>query len=241
MFGKRPANKKRKNQLPNYWQRIARPEEERDWQRAHSDSTKLRNLNLMENDRYRKWNIFHSQVKDVEEGIGFKIREEISRRIGKFSERNPFKIFDIGCGSGVALAQLKKQFGKNIKTVGLVFAKTPKEKYGRIDRLLIGDINKIIPRERYDRIYSYQGAIVHTEMKTTAVQRAIEWLKPDGTAALDIGELHAQDPVLNEIKTALRQNGIKDYKLEKSPSYHFSRTKTPGQVLIFKKPAIKLP
>jgi 2-polyprenyl-3-methyl-5-hydroxy-6-metoxy-1,4-benzoquinol methylase len=43
--------------------------------------------------------------------------------------------------------------------------------------------------EKYDLIYSYEDAITHTEMKTTMLQRVIEWLKPSGTAVLDLGEL----------------------------------------------------
>jgi ubiquinone/menaquinone biosynthesis C-methylase UbiE len=88
-------------------------------------------------DRYKHWTSFYTKIIDIERTIGFPIRTIINKRIVNFSEKKPFKVLDLGCGGGVALGQLKTQFGAKIKTVGLVLEKTPGEKYKHVDRLLL--------------------------------------------------------------------------------------------------------
>ncbi len=233
------AKRTRKGKLPAFWQRITRPESKRAGDRTRSEESKEERSR--EADRTRGWGTFHTKLRELKRETGFDILNAIKSGIGNFTEDRPFKVFDLGCGGGIALGQLKKKFGTRIKTVGLVFERTPGQKYNHVDRLIIGNVKKVQPKESYDLIYSFQGAIAHIEMKTTALERVIAWLKPGGTAVLDIGELHLQDSRLGEIKTLLMQNGIKDYKLDVLRTYRYSRSETPCRVLIFKKPVRKLP
>ncbi len=174
----------RKKKLPKYWQRTGRTETEQKLCRLPEEQKEMR---ARENDKTHRWNLFHTQLREIKHELGFDILKSIEKTINKFSEKRPFKVFDLGCGGGTALGQLKKKFGTRIKTIGLVLERTPKEKYLNVDRLIVGNVKNVKPRENYNLIYSFQGAIANTRMKTTALQQAISWLKPDGTAVLDLG------------------------------------------------------
>ncbi|MFH1239617.1 MAG: class I SAM-dependent methyltransferase [Candidatus Diapherotrites archaeon] len=218
--------------------RISKSEAGRRPEKAQLDAR--RKEEYLEHDRYgvedertkKGWPAFRSELWKVEKNLQTNIVEYVQERISKFSEKTPFKVMDLGCGAGVALKELKGRHRKKIKTTGVVLRKTSGETYGGVDRLIEGDINQINPREKYDLIFSNAGATFYTRLKTTAFERVISWLKPDGRAILEMG--HMSEDTLNELKTLLMQNGIKNYELRKD-------TAVGGIILDFIKPVPKLP
>ncbi|GEM_PF-2973786 len=204
-----------------YWQRIARNEIERRPKRAEIE--KIKERQRKDRDRHANWGDFRTGLRGIRKNLGFDLLAEAKARIARHNEKNPLKIFDAGCGAGIALAELKRKFRSKMRTVGLVLEKTPGEKYAGIDRLLVGNILMVEPHENFDIIFSHAGAIWHTNLPTTAIERTVQWLKPGGIAMLEINPTYYE-----EFCTVLRRNGITKWR------YNY-------RALVFRKPARKLP
>ena len=216
---------------PEQGQRIARQDATMDSRRRALDDMKIKMAKDL--DRGGGWLSFRTPLPIIEHVLGVKIGDRISRAIGSYSQRRPFKVLNVGCGAGTALAELKERFGNKIKTVGAVMEKTPGEKYKGVDRLLVGDIKSANPRERYDLVYSYIGAVIHSGLKTTVLDRIISFLKPGGQAIINIGGPGPlQEPLLNEMRTLLDKKGIRDYRFARSAAI---------PTLVFRKPLKRLP
>ncbi|MBN2126757.1 MAG: class I SAM-dependent methyltransferase [Candidatus Diapherotrites archaeon] len=214
-----------------FWKRIFHPEHKRN---PEFYALKTKDLAQVEKcDSEGPWGIFYSDLDKVEDYLKFKIRTHISKRINNYSEEKPFKVFDLGCGAGVALNELKKKFGAKIRTVGLVL-KLPdsflnkSQGLEKLDRLIEGRLAEINPRESFDLIYSHSGATVYESKRLESVQKIIGWLRPGGVAILEISKIN------NELKTLLMQNGIKKYSFRKRIGFR-------NPVLEFKKPKRILP
>jgi len=216
-----------KRKLPKGWARIGRPETKRSPERAEIEE--IMAGEHRKKDKAGRWLYFTTPIWGVEEGLGARfspiIRQAIRRnRSGKAT------VLDLGCGAGSALQDLKRQFGGSVKTVGQVLERTPGEKYGGVDRLIEGEITKIVPRESFDLIYSYSGSVRGTRLKQSTVEKVVGWLRPGGTAVIDIGLLGIiGEAEIDEIKTTLKVNGIKRWRFTKKGA------------LAFRKPATGLP
>ncbi|MCX6799109.1 MAG: class I SAM-dependent methyltransferase [Candidatus Diapherotrites archaeon] len=192
-------------------------------------SEDLKRLRRVDMDQRKAWQYFRTPLDVIEKRLGVDISGMARALAEKRDGKSQVKILDLGCGRGTALAQLKQLLGASVKTVGVVEERTPKEGYSGVDRLLVGNMLQLQPRETYDVIFSHMGAVHHTPLQTTAVERVIGWLKPEGTAALEVRHAFAEGSlVVQEVLTVLAQNGIKDWKYK-------------GNVLVFKKPAPRVP
>lgn len=94
------------------------------------------------------------------------------------------------------------------------------------------------PHEKYDLIYSYFGAAHHSNLKVTAIEKVIKFLKPGGIAAIDLGVASGikaekiDKTTLKEIRTLFAQNGIRKATFGKRAGITYVR---------FQKPFSKLP
>ena len=226
-MARRNVRASREKKRPEFWKRVLKPEAERDERRGWAEGVKGRRR--VDEDRRGAWKYFRTPLNAIEKRLGVDISGLARALAEKRGGKSQVKVLDLGCGNGIALAQLKKEFGASVKTVGVVEERTPKETYSGVDRLLVGNMLGLQPRESYDVIFSHMGAVHHTPLQTTAVERVIGWLKPGGTAALEMRHAFAEgSPVVQEVLTVLAQNGIKDWKYK-------------GDVLVFKKPAPRMP
>jgi len=223
----RKRKAKRKKMLPDGWKRIGRPETER-----RPGSREMEDHKVWEHrkkDRAGRWLCFITSIWGVEEGLCIKL-VPIIRQAMERNKNGKASALDLGCAAGTSLGDLKTQFKDKIRTVGQVLERTPGEKYEGVDRLVDGELTEIQMMEKFDLIYSYSASVRGTYLKATAVGKVIEWLKPGGTAALDIGGLiNIERSYIQEITTVLRANGIKRWNF------------TASGALVFKKPVVKLP
>lgn len=200
---------------------------------------------VQERDKSAAWSNFRSNLKRVERRLGFKINRHIAKSVAGSRPGTVFKVFDAGCGAGTALADLKAKFRGKVRTVGLVFEKSPGEKYLGVDRLLEGDINSIEAHEQFDLIFSHAGAAYHSPRRLAALKRIIHWLKDGGTAVMQIGDYYGPDKKANvgfvdNVATIMAQNGIRDFSFRKLSSGHGYGRKHNFVVLQFRKPQTRL-
>jgi len=224
-----------KQKLPPFWRRVSRSEAERN--RELREGEAIDSIERVNTGRRGIWPCFRTPLNTIEERLGVNItglvRALIEKNMPLFIEKrggkSPVKILDLGCGSGAALAQLKWAFGTGVKTTGIVEERTPNEVYSGVGRLLVGNMLRLQPGEKYEVIFSHKGAVYHTPLQATAVERVIGWLKLGGTAALEMKHVFTEgNPVVQEVLTVLAQNGIKDWKYI-------------GNMLVFRKPVPRIP
>ena len=228
----------RRKLLPSFCRGLFHTEAKREPGRARIDE--LKREDYLEHDRQgsenkrtkKGWPAFRTELWRVEENLQTNIIKYLQDRISEFSEKKPLKVLELGCGAGIALKSIKSRYPKKIRTTGTVLGRTRSERYTGVDRLIEGDINQINPRGQYDLIFSSAGSTFYTKLKTTALERVISWLKPEGRAIVEMG--HVSKKQLPELKTLFMQNGIKNYKIRTD--------KIVGSTIFdFVKPAPKLP
>lgn len=221
--------------LPAFWKRITRPEEERRPDIAKKQKQYIeRNL---KRDKEGLWGYEFTHIQRIERNFGYPIRKEIRERIGNSS--HPISILDLGTYVGTALGQLKKEFGSNVRTVGLSLAKAETHRnhdsrlmvaYSGLDKTHFGDFKSINFRETFDFIYSHKGVTFHSFTPLAELDKIIKLLRPEGTAVLDFKTTTAQT---DEVVTLLHQHGLR-----KNKDYFWHTDKG---TLIINKPKRKLP
>ncbi|MCX6801937.1 MAG: hypothetical protein NT067_02375 [Candidatus Diapherotrites archaeon] len=191
---------------------------------------------LSELGRQGEWPYFKIPLGELEYFSGIKLENLARKKILGLRKGEKFVVLDIGCGAGQMLADFKALFGPQIRTIGTVFEKTHGEEYRGVNRLIEGAITEINPHEKANLVIGYQGAHHHTELKSTALEKTIGWMKPGATAVIHIGwyakEMESNPEGIRakerELFTVLRANGIKKWQYKNG-------------FLVFVKPKPRLP
>jgi SAM-dependent methyltransferase len=232
-----PRQKKaeRKKMMPKYWARTFRPEEERNPAKFNLEERGVKTMKRTDQEIH--WVMRSSGIKEVQNFLNHSINFEIKERL---KAKKKVFVLDLGCGSGRTLNDIKQLFGNRVHTTGQVLQKPKfnKESYTGVDRLLEGELRNIKPKNTFDIIYSHFGATAYTELKATAVEKIVQWLKPGGIAVLDFGGVGSSilTGLYNkELLTILRQNGITPKKIKKT--LILRRIKK----IVFEKPVPKIP
>jgi SAM-dependent methyltransferase len=152
------------------------------------------------------WVRFGSPLSVVETNLHFGIRDFTRLKIRQLKGRRKYCVMELGCGPGDSLAELKTEFGVNVRTIGLVLKKTSGIKYNGVDKLLEEDIHRLKLKESPDFIYTHFGSLDKTALKRDALEKVIHWLRPGGTAVLHFGETTPE--AMKEIKSTLVMYGI---------------------------------
>ncbi|MCX6802738.1 MAG: class I SAM-dependent methyltransferase [Candidatus Diapherotrites archaeon] len=222
-------------QLPE-WVRTGRPEKERAPWRVKKEKDYRESCIAQDLDPNPKSYVVNNSISEIEKWSRVNIRGIIRTGIKKLGGKRPFAVLDLGCGQATAATQIKQEFQDNARVVGVTLEKVPGADYGGIDRLVKGNIHEVKIGGQFDLIYSWTGAVRHTYLTASAIEKVIGLLRPGGVAVIDIGRMEPQfgwdkwRKQLLEIETILKANGIRRMH------YYAKR-----DLLVFSKPNIRLP
>lgn len=169
--------------------------------------------------------------------ISFQI--DVNRRILELledpSRQTPVRVFEAGCGPGRVLKDIKHFFearglGDKVETIGLVYARTSKEKYEGVDELMVGDILEVEPTKKFDIVLSHSGALHHTSDTIGALRRTVSWMNPGALAMVKITSHRFGIPDSSDMPKAVK--ALRDLGIS-NPIYD------PYCVFIFEKPPLK--
>ncbi|GEM_PF-3762749 len=166
------------------------------------------------NDKRRKW-FMKTDLELVERFLNVSLRDGIRNML--LSRRRQVRVLDLGCGYGITLRGLKKEFGKEIETYGLTATRLGSQSYRGVDHLLVGHALEVKPAVKFDLIYSHIGPPYHSERWLDVVEKTVGWLEPGGVAILQVkfGEGPSVNSLVAQpaIRELLESKGIKSHNL----------------------------
>ncbi|MFH1663233.1 MAG: class I SAM-dependent methyltransferase [archaeon] len=152
-------------------------------------------------------------IKEVSDLLGYNLIGLLKEMIETRRERT-YRVLDIGCGEGTALAGLKEGTGpqkKRVVTYGLTATKLKKEQKGKIDNVFIGAVEtKQLPRQTFALVYSAQ-AIYADQLPKKVLEKIVHSLVHGG---IFISHINANSG-LRETLDGMKKQGKIDYEIKK--------------------------